>query len=210
VPRILVADDHAVVRSGLIQILTEALSGVVCREAGNSEEAVAAVRKQDWDLVILDIGLPGKNGLETLRDLKRIRPRLPVLFLSIHPEEQYATRVLKAGGAGYLTKDSAPSRLIDAVRTALAGRRYVSPALAERLAQYLAVDTKDSVGEALSDRELQVLCMLGAGKTVTQIADKLGLSVKTVSTYRSRIMVKLGAESTAALIRVAVDQQLCG
>ena len=108
-------DYHAVVRSGLIQILTDALPGVVCREAGNSEEAVAAVRKQDWDLVILDIGLPGKNGLETLRDLKKIRPRLPVLFLSIHPEEQYATRVLKAGGAGYLTKDTAPSRLIDAV-----------------------------------------------------------------------------------------------
>jgi DNA-binding NarL/FixJ family response regulator len=210
VPRILIADDHAVVRSGLIQILTDVLPGLVCREAGTSDEAVTAVRKHDWDLVILDIGLPGRNGLETLREIKKFRPRLPVLFLSIHPEEQYATRVLKAGGAGYLTKDTAPSRLIDAVRTALRGKRYVSPALAERLAQYLVVDTKDSVDEALSDRELQVLCLIGGGRTVTEIAAKLGLSVKTVSTYRSRIMVKLGAESTAALIRFALDHQLCG
>jgi DNA-binding NarL/FixJ family response regulator len=208
VVRILIADDHAVVRQGLIQILTEALSGLVWRETANGEETVAAVRERDWDLVILDIGLPGKNGLETLHELKKLRPRLPVLFLSIHPEEQYATRVLKAGGAGYLTKDSAPSQLVDAVRKALKGGRYVSPYLAERLAQHLVVDTKDSLCEALSNRELEVLGMLGAGKTVTHIAGELGLSVKTVSTYRSRLMIKLGAGNTAELIRFALEHRL--
>ncbi len=206
--RILIADDHAIVRRGLKQILDEALAGVVCGEAGNAEETVAAVREHDWDLVILDMTMPGTSGLSTLHEIKQLRPRLPVLFLSIHPEDQYATRVLKAGASGYLTKDSAPNLLVDAVNKALKGGRYVSPALAERLAQQLAIDAKNSLAETLSDRELEVLRMLGTGKSVTLIAAELGLSAKTVSTYRSRIMIKLGAASTADLIRYAIQQQL--
>jgi two-component system, NarL family, invasion response regulator UvrY len=192
----------------LKQILEEAVPDLVSGEAANSEETVAAVREHDWDLLILDMSMPGSSGLTTLHDLKQLRPRMPILFLSIHPEEQYATRVLKAGAAGYLTKDSAPSLLLDAVRKVLSGGKYVSPTLAERLAQHLAVDTKNSLLEALSNREIEVLRKLGEGKTVTLIASELGLSVKTVSTYRSRIMVKLGASSTAELIRYAVDQHL--
>ena len=206
--RILIADDHAIVRRGLKQILDEAIAGVVCGEASNAEETIALVRQHDWDLVILDMSMPGSSGLTTLQDVKQLRPRLPVLFLSIHPEEQYATRVLKAGGSGYLTKDSAPSLLVDAVNKALKGGRYVSPSLAERLAQQLAVDTKNSPSETLSNRELEVLRMLGTGKSVTLIAAELGLSAKTVSTYRSRIMIKLGAASTAELIRYAIVHQL--
>lgn len=206
--RILIADDHAVVRRGLKQILEEAVTGLVSGETANAEETVSAVREHDWDLVILDMSMPGTSGLTTLRDLKQLRPRLPILFLSIHPEEQYAARVLRAGAAGYLTKDSAPNQLVDAVRKVLSGGKYVSPALAERLAQHLAVDTKNSLVETLSNREIEVLRKLGEGKTVTSIAAELGLSVKTVSTYRSRIMVKLGASSTAELIRYAIDQRL--
>ena len=206
--RILIADDHAVVRRGLKQILEEAVTGLVSGESANAEETVAAVREHDWDLVILDMSMPGTSGLTTLRDLKQLRPRLPILFLSIHPEEQYAARVLRAGAAGYLTKDSAPGQLVDAVRKVLGGGKYVSPALAERLAQHLAVDAKNSLLETLSNREIEVLRKLGEGKTVTSIAAELGLSVKTVSTYRSRIMVKLGANSTAELIRYALDQRL--
>jgi DNA-binding NarL/FixJ family response regulator len=140
--------------------------------------------------------------------VKQLRPRLPVLFLSVHPEEQYASRVLKAGGSGYLTKDSAPDQLVDAVRKVLKGGRYVSPAFAERLAQHFVADAKDSLEETLSDRELEVLRMLGSGKTVSVIAVELGLSVKTVSTYRSRIMTKLGTASTAEIIRYALDHRL--
>lgn len=206
--RILIADDHAVVRRGLKQILEEAVTGLVSGETANAEETVAAVREHDWDLVILDMSMPGTSGLTTLRDLKQLRPRLPILFLSIHPEEQYAPRVLRAGAAGYLTKDSAPNQLVDAVRKVLSGGKYVSPALAERLAQHLAVDAKNSLAETLSNREIEVLRKLGEGKTVTSIAAELGLSVKTVSTYRARIMVKLGANSTAELIRYAIDQRL--
>jgi DNA-binding NarL/FixJ family response regulator len=208
VVRILIADDHAIVRRGLKQILDEAVPGLVCGEAANAEETLAAVRAHDWELVIMDMSMPGSSGLSTLQEVKSLRPRLPVLFLSIHPEEQYATRVLKAGASGYLTKDSAPSQLVDAVRKALAGGHYVSPTLAERLAQHLAVDVKNSLSETLSNRELEVLRMLGAGKSVTAIAAQLGLSAKTVSTYRSRIMIKLGAANTAELIRFAIDHQL--
>jgi two-component system, NarL family, invasion response regulator UvrY len=208
VVRILIADDHAIVRHGLIQILAGALPGLMTGEAANAVEALSAVREQDWDLVILDMGLPGRNGLETLGDIRKLRPLLPVLFLSIHPEEQYATRVLKAGGNGYLTKDSAPSQLVEAVCKVIKGGRYISPTLAESLAQRFSVDAKDSLSDALSNRELEVLRMLGAGKSVTQIAAHLGLSVKTVSTYRSRIMIKLGRDSTAALIRYALEHRL--
>lgn len=206
--RILIVDDHAVVRRGLKQILTEALPGLVCGEAANAEETLRAVREENWELVILDMSMPGKSGLETFLELKELRPRLPVLFLSIHSEQQYATRVLKAGASGYLTKDSAPGELVDAVRKALNGRRYVSPALAERLAQHLAVDVKNSLSDALSNRELEVLRGFGQGKTVGRIAADLRLSVKTVCTYRSRIMTKLGVASTAELIRYALEQRL--
>jgi len=208
VVRILIADDHAVVRHGLREILAEALSGLVCEEAGTAEEAIAAVDKHDWDLVILDIGLPGRSGLETLGELKQRRPGLPVLFLSVHPEEQYAMRVLKAGGSGYVSKDTAPDQLVEAVRKVLKGGRYVSPSFAEKLAMQLAVDAKDSLSDTLSNRELEVLRMLGTGRTVSRIASELRLSVKTVSTYRSRIMAKLGTASTAELIRYAIEHQL--
>jgi two-component system invasion response regulator UvrY len=206
--RVLIADDHAVFRRGLRETIAEAFPKVTFGEAETAQEAVECVRRHDWEIVILDISMPGRSGLDILDDLRRLRPKLPVLFLSMHPEEQYARRALKAGAAGYLTKESVPEELKKAVRRVLTGGRYVSVTLAERLAHDLRGGADTPVHELLSDREFQVLRMIALGKTVKEIADVLTLSVKTVSTYRSRILEKTGMKTTAELIRFALQSQL--
>ncbi len=206
--RILIADDHAILRRGLIEILTRELSDASCGEAENAQQALAHVEAHDWDLVILDVTMPGRSGIDVLADLKRTRPRLPVLVLSMHPEDQYGKRVLKAGAAGYMNKDSAPEELIKAVRKVLAGGRYVSPALAEVLALDLGREADKPLYESLSIRELEVLRMMGSGKTITQIAELLHLSVTTVSTYRARILEKMNMKTNAELMNYALRNQL--
>lgn len=206
--RVLIADDHAVFRRGLRETLGETFSKLTFGEAKTAQETVDCVKRQDWDIVVLDISMPGKSGLDILDDLKRLRPKLPVLLLSMHPEEQYAKRALKGGAAGYLTKESVPEELKLAVRRVLAGGRYVSSTMAERLAYDLRKGADTPVHELLSDREFQVLRMIAGGKTVKQIADEISLSVKTVSTYRTRILEKTGLKTTADLIRYALQSHL--
>lgn len=206
--RVLIVDDHAVVRRGLKEILERELDGSLCDEAENAEQAIAKVRHQDWDLVILDIKMSGRSGLDVLSDIRQERRELPILIFSVHPEDQYARRVLKAGARGYMNKESAPEELIKAIKRILSGGRYVSPALAERLASDLSGDTGRHVHEALSDREFEVLRMIANGKTVSQIAEELHLSVATVSTYRARILEKMRLTSTAELIRYAFSNHL--
>jgi two-component system invasion response regulator UvrY len=206
--RILIADDHAVFRRGLAETLGEAFSRVTFGEAKTAQETLEHVRRQDWDVVILDISMPGKSGLDILDDLHRLRPKLPVLLLSMHPEGQYARRALKSGAAGYLTKESVPEELKEAVRRVRAGGRYVSATLAENLAFDLRRAADTPVHELLSDREFQVLRMIASGRTVKQIADEIALSVKTISTYRARILLKTGMKTTADLIRYALQTHL--
>ncbi len=206
--RVLIADDHAVFRRGLKETLAEAFSRVTFGEAKTAQETLEQVRRQDWDVVILDISMPGKSGLDILDDLKRLRPKLPILLLSMHPEQQFARRALKAGAAGYLTKDSVPDELKVAVKKIAAGGRYVSATLAEKLAVDLREGAETPLHELLSDREFQVMRMIASGKTVKQIAENLSLSVKTVSTYRARILEKTGMKSNAELIRYALQSQL--
>ena len=206
--RVLIADDHAILRSGLKEILVHELKDVVCGEAEDARQVLLQVQSGDWDLVMLDITMPGRSGLDILKDLKAVRPKLPVLVLSMHPEDQYGKRVLKAGASGYMRKESAPDELIKAIRKVLAGGRYVSPALAEKL----AVDLSDDVGrpshETLSDREFEVLRMIASGKTVGHIAEELHLSVTTVSTYRARILEKMDLTTTAELMHYALRNHL--
>ena len=206
--KVLIADDHAVFRRGLKETLEEVFSKVTFGEAKTAQETVGLVVRHDWDLVILDISMPGKSGLDILDDVKRLRPKLPILFLSMHPEEQFARRALKSGAAGYLTKESVPEELKVAVRKVAAGGRYVSAALAEKLAVDLRDGADTPLHELLSDREFQVLRMIASGKTVKQIAEELSLSVKTVSTYRARILEKSGMKTNAQLIRYALQTQL--
>jgi two-component system invasion response regulator UvrY len=207
--KVLLADDHAIVRGGLKEILFRHLEGVDCGEAGNAEQVLAQVRTHQWDLLILDITMPGRSGLDILADLKLLRPGLPVLVLSMLPEDQFAKPVLRAGAWGYLKKESAPEELIQAVRKVLAGGRYVSPSLAERFARDLQQDTTDRPPhEALSQREFEILVMIGSGKAMGQIAGELHLSGTTVSTYRARILEKLNMTTTADLIRYALRNRL--
>jgi len=206
--RVLIADDHAILRRGLKEILLRELDGVICGEAENAEQILEQVQSREWDLIILDITMPGRSGLDVMRDLKAVRPKLPVLFLSMHPEDQYGKRVLKAGAAGYMNKESAPEELIKAIHKVLSGGRYVSPALAEKLAVDLNKDTGRPVHDALSDREFEVLRMIASGRTVTQIAEELHLSVPTVSTYRARILEKMNMTTTAELMHYALRNHL--
>lgn len=206
--RILIADDHPVVRRGLKDTLSETFTQVTFGEATTADETISQVGKQNWDVVILDISMPGKSGLDILDDLHRMRPRMPVLLLSMHPEGQFARRALKSGAAGYLTKDSVPAELTEAIRRVRAGGRYVSSALAEALAFDLRQGADAPVHELLSNREFQVLRMLASGMTVKQIADEVSLSVKTVSTYRARILLKTGKKTTAELIRYALQTHI--
>jgi len=206
--RVLIADDHAVFRRGLRDTLAEAFSRVTFGEAKTAQETIELARRQDWDVVILDISMPGKSGLDILDDLRRLRPKLPVLLLTMHPEQQYARRALKAGAAGYLTKDSVPEELKEAIKRIVAGGRYVSATLAEKLAVDLREGADLPLHELLSDREFQVLRMIASGKTVKEIAEDLSLSVKTVSTYRARILEKTDMKTNAELIRYALQSQL--
>jgi DNA-binding NarL/FixJ family response regulator len=206
--KILLADDHAVVRRGLKQILADEFTRAAFGEARNAQEALDLVWKEKWDVVILDITMPGRSGLEVLREIKRSRPKLPVLVLSMHPENQFAVRVLKRGAAGYMTKESAPDELVGAIKKVLAGGRYVSASLAEKLASYVSSDAQKPPQESLSDREFQVLRLIASGKAVSEIARELSLSVKTISTYRTRILEKMGLRNNAELMHYAMQHQL--
>jgi DNA-binding NarL/FixJ family response regulator len=206
--KILLADDHTVVRHGLKQILADEFKRATFGEARNAQEALNLIWKENWDVVILDITMPGRSGLEVLREIRKSKPKLPVLVLSMHPENQFAVRVLKRGAAGYMTKESAADELVDAIKKVLAGGRYVSTSLAEKLATYLASDTQKSPQELLSDREFQVLRLIASGKIVSEIARELSLSVKTISTYRTRILEKMGLRNNAELMHYAMQHQL--
>jgi DNA-binding NarL/FixJ family response regulator len=205
--KILLADDHAVVRHGLKQILTDAFKRAAYGEARNAQETLDLVWKQEWDVVVLDITMPGRSGLEVLSEIKKTKPRLPVLVLSVHPENQFAVRVLKSGASGYMTKETAPEELVGAVKKVLAGGRYVSTALAETLAGSLS-ESKRAPQEKLSDREFQVLRLIASGKMVTDIAREMSLSVKTISTYRSRLLAKMGMKNNAELMYFAIQHKL--
>lgn len=205
---ILIADDHAVVRRGLRQVIDDECGGAFVEEAATGQAVLDAVRRQNWAIVILDINLPDKNGLEVLKALHELHPTLPVLIISHHAEEQYAARAFKAGAAGYLTKDSAPEELAVAIRKMLAGGRYVSPTFAEHLARQLTGTVGAALHQSLSDREHLVLCRIASGKTVSEIADELTLSVKTVSTYRARLLEKLHLTNNAEAMRYALDHRL--
>lgn len=206
--RVLLVDDHAVVRRGLREILEGEFTGAKFGEAGDAAEAHKALRDHDWDVVVLDITMPGRNGLDVLKDLKSTHPDLPALVLSMHPEEQYAIRALQNGAAGYLTKETAPEELVEAIRKVLAGGRYISASLAEDLAFRLKAGLKGQLHEALSDREYEVMRLLASGETVSQIAAELSLSVKTISTYRTRILDKMGMTTNVELTRYAMDKGL--
>ncbi len=203
--RILLIDDHPVVRFGVRRILTDHFNPVFIGEAGDAESGSAQALSDEWDVVVLDITMPGAVGLDVLKHIREQRPTLPILVLSIHPANQFARRALHAGASGYLTKDSAPSELVGAIEDVKRGRRYVSEAVKATMA-----GTRARLGthEALSDREYQALRMLGSGRTVSEISEELGLSVKTVSTYRARVLQKLGMRTNAELMRYAMENGL--
>ncbi|MCB2167643.1 MAG: response regulator transcription factor [Deltaproteobacteria bacterium] len=206
--KVIIADDHPIVRAGLKQIIMEDPAITVADEASNGAELLNYLRGQAYDVVLLDLTMPGMDGLDVLKQLKIEKPHLPVIILTIHPEAQYALRILKAGASGYLTKESAAEELIKAIRKVHRSGKYISPSLAEKIAFALDEDTTKLPHEALSDREYQVLCLIGQGRTVSQIADDLALSVKTVSTYRTRILEKMHLENNAELIHYAVQSGL--
>jgi DNA-binding NarL/FixJ family response regulator len=206
--KLLLVEDHRIVREGLRRILTDAFPEASFGEAANATEALAAVEADPWDLVILDISLPSRNGLEVLKDLQRTHPGLPVLMMTMHAEDQYALRSLRAGASGYITKGSGSDQFVAAVTKILAGGKFVSPTLAEHLATVLATDTGRPPHEALSDRELQVLQLLASGLTVKEIGFQLNLSDKTISTYRTRVLEKLQLRTAAQLMRYAIGADL--
>lgn len=206
--RVLVADDHGVVREGIKRILDETLDLRVAGEVADGQGVYAKVRAEAWDVILLDISMPGRNGLEVLQHLKCIRPDLPVLVYSMHPGSQYAIRAFKAGARGYLSKDRLPRELVEAIRKVSRGGRYVSASLAEQLVVEMNRASDQPLHDSLSDREHQVLCLLGAGRAVTEIADELSLSPKTISTYRARILEKLQLNTTAELIHYAIRHEL--
>jgi two-component system invasion response regulator UvrY len=206
--RVLVADDHAVVRRGVVQILDEAPDLVAAGEASSGRQVLQKVQENDYDVLVLDIGMPDGSGLEVLHQLRTLRPDLRVLILSMYPERQYALRALKAGAAGYLTKESAPDELVAAVRRIAQGGKYITQSLAEELTAALVGEAEKTPEEILSDREFQVVCMLAEGKTIAGIAEELSLSVKTISTYRARVLEKLNLSNTAEIIRYAFEHKL--
>jgi DNA-binding NarL/FixJ family response regulator len=206
--KILIADDHPVVREGLKQILARASDMTVGGEAVNGQEVLEKIAAEEWDVVVLDIGMPGRDGLEVLKDIHREQPDLPVLVLSMYPEEQVAIRALKAGAAGYMNKETAPKELVNAIKKIYGRGKYVSPALAEKLASQLDAHTHNAPHEALSDREFQVFRQLASGKEVQEIADELFISVKTVRTYRDRIHEKLNLKNDVELARYAMQHGL--
>ncbi len=206
--KVVVVDDHAVVREGLKRIISENPGMAVTGEAGDGNEAIRVIQSEPCDVVLLDITMPDKSGLDVLKQLHAESPRLPVLVLSMHSEDQYAIRVLRAGAAGYLTKESAPAKLVQAIRKVVRGGKYVTSTLAEKLVVGLDSDPSKAPHQILSDREYQVLCLIASGKTVSQIAEELALSVKTISTYRVRMLEKLNMKNNAELTRYAIKDGL--
>lgn len=206
--KVLIADDHPIVRRGLRQILEESSEMLVGAEVGTAPDVMAAVLAERWNVIVLDISLPGGNGIDLVREIKKERPDARVLILTAHPEEQYAVRAIKAGAAGFLTKESAPDKLLEATRKIAQGGRYVSAELAETLASLLAGDSEGAPHERLSDREFEILKLLGSGKTVSEVAAGLGLSVKTVSTHRVRMLKKMDMKTNAELTHYAIKNGL--
>jgi len=206
--RILVADDHEVVRKGLMNVLAEAFQPIEVDEAGNGQEAVSKVLRKKYDLVVLDIKMPGKSGLDALKEIKQHRPKLPVVILSMHPEDQLAIRAMRAGASGYLTKESASDDLVLAIRKALNGEKYISGSLAQILAGELDKDPEKPPHKILSDREYQVMVMIASGKPVGAIARELCLSVKTISSYRANILLKTGMKNNSEITHYAIQNNL--
>jgi DNA-binding NarL/FixJ family response regulator len=206
--RVFIVDDHPVVRRGLIQILSDETDMEVVGEATSSQEILGKLRSAPSDVVLLDLAIPGRGGLEVLSDLKREHPRLAVIILSAYPEEQYGLRALKAGAAGYVSKDHVPAELVNAVRKVAEGGKYVSSSLADQLVSYLTQEGEKAPHQQLTDREYQVLCLIASGKTVGQIAKALGLSAKTISTHRTRILEKMNLATNAELMRYAMTHGL--
>jgi two-component system invasion response regulator UvrY len=206
--RILIADDHTIVRKGLKQILQEEFSNAVIDEVPDAEELIKKVMAEKWDVVVSDLSMPGRSGLDALQQIKSGFPNLPVLILSIHPEEQYALRALKSGASGYLSKDTAPDELVKAVKKVLLGKKYISQAIAEKLADSFSSAYTKLLHETLSDREFDVMKQLANGKSVSDIAEMLSLSVTTVSTYRARVMTKMNLKSNADLTKYAIENKL--
>lgn len=206
--RILIADDHAIVRKGLKQIILDEFPSAEVGEVGDVESLVASVMKNKWDVIVSDISMPGRSGVEALHQIKEISPSIPVLIMSMHPEDQYALRVLKAGASGYLNKDSVHEELIPAIQMVRIGRKYITPAIAQKLVGAISSGTDKQLHEFLSDREFDVLKMLAAGKSVSDIALQLSLSATTVSTYRARILEKMKMKTNADLTRYAIEKKL--
>lgn len=203
--KFLIADDHAIVRKGLVQILREEFPKAEITEVASSSQVMDEVDGQSWDVILLDISMPGRNGIETLKQIRTNGVRTPILMLSMHPEDQYAVRALKAGASGFLNKETAPEELLAAVRLLLSGRKYITPSVAEKLTETI---TEKNAHELLSDREMQVLQHIASGKTVSEIAVEIALSVNTISTYRTRILEKLNLNNNAELTRYALDNNL--
>jgi len=206
--RILLADDHAIVRKGLKQLILDEFPSAEIGEVGDVEGLVALVMKSKWDVIVSDISMPGRSGVEALRQIKEINPSIPVLIMSMHPEDQYALRVLKAGASGYLNKDSVHEELIPAIQMVRIGRKYITPAIAQKLVGAISSDADKQLHEFLSDREFDVLKMLASGKSVSDIANQLSLSATTVSTYRARILEKMKMKTNADLTRYAIEKKL--
>ena len=206
--RVLIADDHEIVRKGLGKVLVETLQPIKVDEAGNGQEALSKILRSGYDLVVLDLKMPGKSGLDVLKEIKQHRPKLPVLILSMHPEEQFAIRAIRAGAAGYLTKECAEDELVLAIRKALKGERYISGSLAQILAGELDSDSEKPLHEVLSDREYQVMLMIASGKPVGAIAEELCLSVKTISSYRTNILLKTRMKNNAEITHYAIQNKL--
>jgi len=206
--KVIIADDHSIVRKGLKQILLEEYPFAEVAEASNAEELIKLTMSDGWDVVITDLSMPGRSGLDALRQIREAYPKLPVLVLSMHPEDQYAIRVLKAGASGYLNKDTAQDELVQAMRKVLVGKKYISTKVAEQMADAIEGNNDSALHELLSDREFDVLKMLASGKSVSEIAVSLSLSSTTVSTYRARIMEKMKMKSNADLTRYALENKL--
>ncbi len=206
--RVLIADDHAILRRGLAQIISEAGDMQVCAEAESGAQTIKLAREHALDVVLLDITMPDRNGLDTLKQLKKEKPKLPVLMLSMHPEEIYALRAIKAGASGYLSKQSAPALLVTAIRQVAGGRRYISPAVAEELAGTIAEGSDRPAHATLSDREYETMRLIASGKTLTEIAVEMHLSVKTVSVYRARLLQKMQLKNNSELTHYALKEQL--
>lgn len=206
--KLIIVDDHEVVRKGLKQIFDDTTDIRVTGEAGSGNELIDKARKNDYDIVLLDISMPGKDGIDTLKELKQIKPNIHVLIFTMFPEEQYAVRVIKAGASGYINKECKPNELIEAIRLIAHGRKYISPHLAELLASTLEMGDGTPLHETLSDREFQVMYMIASGKTISEIADELYLSINTISTYRNRILDKMGMKNNVELTHYAIKNRL--